>query len=89
MRYVRGGRAKSFQDTNEQLIKVNRDIHESKGVNVVFDILPIGYNGLITLLRVGKILAMDHDLSSRRRGICLLESSPRKLRSSRGRDKLH
>ena len=55
----------------------------------MFDILHIGYNGSITLLRVGKILVMDHDLSSRRRGICLLESSPHKLRSSRGRDKLH
>ena len=64
-------------------------IHESKRVNVVFDILHIGCNGSITLLRVGKILAMDHDPSSRRRGICLLESSPRNSRSGGGRDKLH
>ena len=72
-----------------QLIKVNRDIHESKGINVVFDILHIGFNGSITLLRAGKILAMDHDLSLRRRGICLLESSPRNPRNDGGRDKLH
>ena len=55
----------------------------------MFDILHIGYSGSITLLRVGKILAMDHDSSSRRRGICLLESNPRSPRSGGGRDKLH
>ena len=74
-----------------QLIKVNVvfDILESKGVNVVFDILHIGFNGSITLLRAGKILEMDHDSSLRRRGICLLESSPRNPRNDGGRDKLH
>ena len=29
-------------------------------VNVVFDILCVFNNGLITLLRTGKILVMDH-----------------------------
>ena len=69
MGYVRIGRAKSVHDMNGQLIKVNRDIHESKGVNVVFDVLHIGCNGSITLLSASKILAMGHDLSSRMRGI--------------------
>ena len=68
---------------------MNRDIHESKGVNVVYDILHIGCNGPITFLRVGKILVMDHDPFSRKRGICLPESSPRNPRSGGGRDKLH
>ena len=45
----------------------------SKRVNVVFDILHVFCNGLITLLRAGKILAMDHDPSTGGRGICLLE----------------
>ena len=58
------GRAKSVHDTNAQFIKVNREIHESKGVNIVFDILHIGCNGSITLLRASKILAMNHDPSS-------------------------
>ena len=89
MGYVQVGRAKSVQDIDGQLIKVNKDIHES-GVNVVFDILHIGCNGLITLLRADKILAiLDHDPFSLRRGICLLESSPRSPRSGGGRDKLH
>ena len=35
----------------------------------MFDILHIGYNGLITLLRAGKILAMDHDPFLQRRGM--------------------
>ena len=35
----------------------------------MFDILHIGYNGSITLLRAGKILAMDHDPSLRKRGM--------------------
>ena len=89
MGYVRVGWGKFVQDTDGQLIKVNRDIHESKRVNVVFDILHIGCNSSITLLRVDKILAMDHDPSSRRRGIYLLESSPPSSRSGGGRDKLH
>ena len=89
MGYVRVSRAKSVQDTDGQLIKVNKDIHESKGLNVMFYILLIGYNGLITLLRASKILAMDHDQSSRRKGVCLLDSSPPRPRSGGGRDKLH
>ena len=52
-----------------QLIKVNMDIYERKTVNVVFDILHIGCKGSITLLRVGKILLMDHDPFARRRGM--------------------
>ena len=43
----------------------------------MFDILHIVGNSPITLLRAGKILAMDHDPFVRRRGICLLESGPR------------
>ena len=89
MGYVRVGWAKSVQDMDGQLIKVKKDIHESIRVDVVFEILHIGYNGSITLLRAGKILATDHDPSSRRRGICLLESSPHSPRSGGGRDKLH
>ena len=44
MGYVRVGRPKSVQDTDGELIKVNRDIHKSKRVNVVFDILHIVSN---------------------------------------------
>ena len=51
--------------------------------------LHIGCNGSITFLRVGKILAMDYDPSSRRRGICILESSPCNPRSGESNDKLH
>ena len=40
-------------------------------VNIEFDILHIVSNNLISLLRTGKILAMDYDPSTRRRGICL------------------
>ena len=65
------------------------DIHKSKRVNVVLDILYIVDNSLITLLRAGKILAMDHDPSTRRRGIHLFESSPCSLRCGEERDKLH
>ena len=88
MGYARVGWAKVVH-ADGQLIKVNMNIHESKIVNVVFEILHIGCNGSITLLRAGKILVMDHDPSSRMRGICLLESSPCSLRSGGGRDKLH
>ena len=35
----------------------------------MFDILHIGYNCSITLLRAGKILAMDHDLFLQRKGM--------------------
>ena len=55
----------------------------------MFDILHIGYNGSITLLRADNILVMDYDSFSRMRGICLLESSPSSSRSGGGRDKLH
>ena len=41
----------------------------------MFDILYIVSNSPITLLRIGKILAMGHDLSARRKGISLFESS--------------
>ena len=61
---------------DKELIKVNRDIHESKRVHVAFDILHIFCNGLITLLRTGKILAMDHDPFAGGRGISLLEGGP-------------
>ena len=70
-------------------VRVNKDIHKSTRVNIVLDILHIVGNSLITLLRASKILAMDHDPSVRRRGICLFESSPRNLRCGGGRDKLH
>ena len=64
MGYVRVGQAKSVQDTNRELIKVNKYIHKKKRVNVVFDILHIGGNNSITLLRASKVLAMDHDAST-------------------------
>ena len=72
-----------------ELIEVNKDMHKSKIVNVVFDILQIVGNSLITLLRAGKILAMDHDPSTRRRGIVLFESGLCSPRCGGGRDKLH
>ena len=55
----------------------------------MFNILHIVSNRPITLLRTGKILAMDHDLSARLRGIRLFESGLHSLRSGGGRDKLH
>ena len=61
MGYVRVGRAKGVQITDGELIKVNRDIHKGKRVNIVFDILHIVDNSLITLLRTDKILAMGYD----------------------------
>ena len=54
---------------DRELIKVNIDIHKGKRVNIVFDILHIVGNSLITLLRIGKIMAKGHDPSARRRGI--------------------
>ena len=89
MRYVRVGWAKSVQDMDGELIKVNKNLHNSKRVNVVFDILHIGGNSSITLLRVGKVLAMDHDTSALGRGIRLFKSSPHNPRCCGGRDKLH
>ena len=74
---------------DREFIKVNRDIHEIKRVNVVFDILHVFYYGSITLLRTSKILAMDHDPSEGRRGICLLEGSPQSPRCGGGGEKLH
>ena len=55
----------------------------------MFDILHRGGNSSITLLRVGKVLAMDHDVSAQRRDIRLFKSSPRNSRCCGGRDKLH
>ena len=89
MRYFQVGRAKSVQDMDGELIKVNKDIRKSKIVNVVFDILHIVSNRMITLLMAGKILAMDHDPSTRMRGIRLFKNGPRSLRCGGGRDKLH
>ena len=84
------GRPKSVQNTNGELIKVNRDIHKGKRVNiVVFDILHIVGNSLISLLGTGKIIVMGPDPSTRRRGIRLLKSSPCIMRCGGGRDKLH
>ena len=74
---------------DEELIKVNMDIHKSKRVNIVFDILHIVSNSLITLSMVGKILAINHDSSTRMRGIRLFESGPCSPRCGKGRDKLH
>ena len=54
-----------------ELIKVNREIHKGKRVNIVFDILHIVGNSPITLMRTGKILAMGHDSSAGMRGIRL------------------
>ena len=72
-----------------ELIKVNRDIHKGKKVNIVFDILHILENSSITLLRTGKILVMGYNPSTRRRGIRLFESSPCSTGCGGGRDKLH
>ena len=55
----------------------------------MFDILHVFCNGLITLLRTSKILAIDHDPSTRRRGICLLEGGPRSSRCGGDGEKLH
>ena len=74
---------------DREFIKVNRDIHEIKRVNVVFDILHVFYYGSINLLRIGKILAKDHDPFEGRRGICLLEGSPQSPRCGGGGEKLH
>ena len=41
----------------------------------MFDILHVFYNGLSTWLRIGKILAMDHDMFAGWRGISLQEKS--------------
>ena len=55
----------------------------------MFDILHVFCNGLITLLRTSKILAMDHDPSEGERDICLLEGGPHSLRCGGGGKKLH
>ena len=77
------------QDTDRELIKVNRDIHESKRVKVVFNILHLFCNCSITLPRTGKIMAMDHDPFMGGRGVCLLDGGPCTLRCGRGGEKLH
>ena len=89
MGYVRVGRAKSVQDTNRELIKVNKDIYKRKRVNVVFDMLHIVGNRPITLLKVGKILAIDHDPSMRRIDVRFFESGQSNPICGGGRDKLH
>ena len=89
MGYVCVGRAKSVQNMDGEFIKVNRDIHKGKKVNIVFDILHIVGNTAITLLRTGKILAISHDSFVGRKGIRLFESSPCSTRCSGGRNKLH
>ena len=55
----------------------------------MFNILHVFYNGPFTVLRTGKILAIDHDPSFRGRGICLLEGGPCNPRCSGGGEKLH
>ena len=55
----------------------------------MFDILHILGNSPSTLLRIGKILAIGHDLSVQRRDIHLFESSPCSTRCGGGRDKPH
>ena len=55
----------------------------------MFDILHVSCNGLITLLRTGKILAMDHDPSAGGRDICLLKGGPHSPRCGGGGKKLH
>ena len=55
----------------------------------MFAILHVFCNGLITLLRTSKILAMDHDPFVGGRGICLLEGGPHSLRCGGGGKKLH
>ena len=55
----------------------------------MFDILHIVGNRPITLLRTGKILAMGHNPSVRRRGIRIFESSSCSTRCGGGRDKLY
>ena len=55
----------------------------------MFDILHINDDSLITFMGTGKILAICHDLSTRKRGIHLFESSPGSTRCGGGRDELH
>ena len=73
---------------DEELIKVNRDFHKGKRVNIVFDILHIVGNSPITLL-IGKILMMGHDPSARRKGIRLFENSSCNTRCGGSIDKHH
>ena len=55
----------------------------------MYDILHIVGNSLITLSRIGEILAMGHDPSMRRRGIHLFESSLSCMRCGKGKDELY
>ena len=89
MRKVRVSRVEAIKDTDIDVFKVHGDIHESKRVNVVFDVLHGFCIGPITLLRTGKILVMDHDPSAGGRGICLLEGGPPYSRCGGGEEKLH
>ena len=73
MGYVQVSGAKSVQDLHRKLIKVNRDIHKSKRVNVGLNIFHIVDSSLITLLMAIKILAMGHDPSARRRNMSFRE----------------
>ena len=73
---------------DRELIKVNRDIHKGKRVNIVFDILHIVGNSPITLLRIRKILDMGYEQCMRGKGIRLFKSSPCSTRSG-GTDKMH
>ena len=74
---------------DKELIKVNGNIRESKRVNVVFDILHMLCNCPITLLKTSKIWAINHDLSVKEKGICLLEGDPRSSRCDGGGEKQH
>ena len=55
----------------------------------MFDIFHVFGNGPSTLLRTGKVMAMDHDPSVGGRGNCLLEGGPRSPRCGGGGGKLH
>ena len=60
-------------DVGQEVLFFKKD--SNKRVNIVFDILHIVANSPSTLLRTDKILAMGHDLSTRRKGIRLFELS--------------
>ena len=55
----------------------------------MFHILHINDDSLIAFMGIDKILAIGHDLSTRKRGIHMFESSPGSTRCGGGRDKLH
>ena len=70
-------------------MKVKRDIHEDKKVNIVFDIFHIVGNSPITLFWTSKILVIGHDPTAQMRGILLFESSPNHTRCGGSRDEQH